>query len=535
MEGFNLEKNPRFKTPQEELDFLRKHLKEKEKALADNGIEANKEILSHEIISQYKEYEPKEVMHKDAIIQEKFADNLVLRLHPEPHDNKMEELLGVLLSKGISNTMVVLKKLNNPHIDDDFHRFLVQYLYTTHKIPGLKENTPIFKSLDMKLFEITLPDATDSEENKKPLKELLSAMEQFYAGMHSVGEGRNNINRNHFTLEIALSEGTDHFIFYTAVPTNKAELFEKQLLGIHLNAKISEVPDDYNIFSKESFVKASYAKLDSYEFYPIKTYDSFDHDPLNIILNIFTKLKKEGEGAAIQLTLCPEDDEIIKKYKITLMDVKDGMSVNMAGNTTKQIFGEIGNFVKHSFGLSNNKKEEKKVDEKIVENINEKIKSTIMSTNIRIITSAKTEIRAETILSNIESSFNQFTEAGRNGFKFYRPVKSSLATLIHDFSYRMFSDNYAIPLNLKELATVFHFPYGVVSSQLKQAKAGIASAPLDISNEGILLGVNNYRDVDTEIHINNEDRMRHMYVIGQTGTGKTTLLEKYDCSRHKEW
>ena len=67
----------------------------------------------------------------------------------------------------------------------------------------------------MKLFEITLLDVNDDESNKKSLKELLSSMEQFYAGMHSVGEGKENINRNHFTLEIALSEDSDHFVFYT--------------------------------------------------------------------------------------------------------------------------------------------------------------------------------------------------------------------------------------------------------------------------------------------------------------------------------
>ncbi len=88
----------------------------------------------------------------------------------------------------------------------------------------------------------------------------------------------------------------------------------------------------------------------------------------------------------------------------------------------------------------------------------------------------------------------------------------------------MFSQEYAMPLNLKELTTVFHFPYGVVSSQLKQAKSGIAGAPIEMGNEGIILGVNKYRGKDTEIHMTREDRMRHLYVIGQTGTGKTNLL-----------
>lgn len=525
MEGFSLNNAPKFKNPEEEINFLRAHILEKEKLLNEQGKEVNREHEAHNIINEYRKYEPEEVMHRSVAINKKEIDNIALRLHPEEHDNKMEELLGLLLDKGISNTLAIVEKMNNPHIDDDFHRFLVQYLSNTHKIPGLKENTPLFRSLDMKLFEISLPDMNDNEGNKKNLKELLSAMEQFYAGMHSVGEGRENLNRKHFTLEIALSEDDENFIFYTAIPTNKADLFEKQLFGVHPNAKFVEVPDDYNIFSETSVVLGSYAKLSHHDVYPIKLYDEFDHDPLNIILNIFTKLKKKGEGASIQLVICPEDDEIMKKYHIILSDVKDGMSVRTASSLTRQITKEFKAVASELFFGVSKKKDEKKVNDKAVENINLKMGSTIMATNIRIMVAAENKEKARQVLSELESSFNQFTEADRNSFNFVRPEGSSLSNLIHDFSYRMFSNEIAIPLNLKELSTIFHFPYGITSPQLKQARAGIAPAPIEMGGEGILLGINNYHGKDTQIHMSREDRMRHMYVIGQTGTGKTTILK----------
>ena len=524
MESFNLKDTPKFKSPEEELAFLRAHIAEREEALGQQGQEYSKEKLAHTVLSEYKKYKPTDVMHANSVLKEKDAHDLVLRLHPEPHDNKMEEMLGILLDKGISNALSIIGKMHNPHLDDDFHRFLVQYLYSTHKIPGLKESTPLFKSLDMKLFEITLPDPEDNEKEKKGLKELLSSMEQFYAGMHSVGEGRENFNRNHFTLEIALAEGSDSFIFYTAVPSIKAELFEKQLLGVHPHAKIVEAPDDYNIFSEGSTMAGSYAKLAHHEVFPIKLYDAIDHDPLNIILNVFTKLKKMGEGASIQFTVCPEDDDIIRKFHIMLGDVKEGMSVKDASSMTRQFAKGLGSLASELvFGAS--KEKEKKVNEEAVENIKEKLKSTIMATNIRIITSAQTKERAEQILGDIESSFNQFMESHRNGFDFVHPSGSDLMSLVHDFSYRTFSESYSMPLNLKELSTIFHFPYGIVSPQLKQAKAGIAPAPLEMGEEGVTLGVNSYRGKDTEIHFAQEDRMRHMYVIGQTGTGKTTIMK----------
>ncbi len=525
MEGLNLNNAQKFKTPQEELEFLRAHIAEKERALIDQGQEYSRENLAHDVISEYKKYEPEDVMHKSVTIPQPDVENFVLRLHPETHDNKMEEMLGILLSKGISSALSIVGKMHNPHLDDDFHRFLVQYLYSTHKIPGLKEGTPLFKSLDMKLFEITLPDPTDDEKDKKGLKELLSAMEQFYAGMHSVGEGRQNFNRNHFTLEIALSENSDHFIFYTAVPSNKADLFEKQLLGVHPNAKIMEAPDDYNIFADGSAIAGSYAKLAHNEVFPIKTYDTIEHDPLNIILNVFTKLKKSGEGASVQFTICPEDDDIIKKFHIMLGDVKEGMSVKTAGSLTRQFGKEIENIAGELF-FGSSKTKEKKVNDEAVEKITEKIKSTIMACNIRIVASAEDSNRAKQILSDLESSFNQFTEANRNGFDFKHVSGADLDKLIHEFSYRTFSQDYSMPLNLKELATIFHFPHGIGSSpQLKQARAGIAPAPMEMGVEGTILGVNSYRGKDTEIHFAPEDRMRHMYVIGQTGTGKTTIMK----------
>src|SRR3989344_1418258 len=339
MEGsnFNLENVPKFKSPEEEVAYLRAHIAEREKSLSGQGVEVNKKVLAHEAIREYKNIPHQDVMHQDAILKEVDSNELVLRLKPESHDNKMEELLGVLLSKGISAALNVVAKMRNPHVDDDFHRFLVQYLITTHKIPGLKESSPLFKSLNMKLFEITLPEPT--EENKKGLKELLSSMEQFYAGMHSVGEGRQNFGRSHFTLEIALSDKSDQFVFYTAVPSDKAELFEKQLMGVHTRAKIIEMPDDYNIFAENSEVAASCANLAKNEIYPIKMYDALDYDPLNIILNVFSKMKKDGEGASIQFTICPQDDDIIKKFNIIRDDLKSGMSVQDAGNITRQ-FGK---------------------------------------------------------------------------------------------------------------------------------------------------------------------------------------------------
>ena len=527
MESFEPIAMPKFKSPEEEIAFLRNEVAQKEKALTDAGKEANKEALAKETLSAYKEKTAKEVLHPTQRMPEKEQHALALRLTPETHDRIMEELLGVLLDKGIKNTLMVVEKMDNPHIDDDLHRFLVQYLQSTGKIPGLKESTELYNALDCKLFEVTLPEVTD--DKKKGLKELLTMMEQFYAGMHSVGMTRHNKEKNHFTIEIAISNNSEQFVVYAAIPVNRADLFEKQLLAIHPDAKIVEVVDDYNIFAdaKDTTVGA-YAYLEQEDIYPIKTYDSFDQDPLNAVLNSFSKLK--GEGAAIQFVMCPEGDKLVRHFQEVLDNLKEGYSVKNARSIWRQIGNEFLKAGKELvFGTEKNPKE-KKVNERAVEFVTEKLKSTMMSTNIRILASADTRERSSQIVDEIASSFNQFTEAGRNGINWSKVSGETLREFEHEFSFRLFNEDYAMPFNLKELATIFHFPYGINKmGQLKQAKAATAPAPLEMPNEvpqgGILLGYNEYRGGKKPIYMSREDRMRHFYVIGQTGTGKTVFLK----------
>jgi hypothetical protein len=269
---------------------------------------------------------------------------------------------------------------------------------------------------------------------------------------------------------------------------------------------------------------------------PIKTYDNIEHDPMNMILNVFSKLKTAGEGAAIQLVVAPAGDKFINEFHIILDDVKDGMSVKHAADNFykfNRAFIKVGKDLlfghkeKEPEGKNQDKymKGRRAVDEGAIEKIGNKIKSTIMKANIRVIASGETKERAEAILSEIKSSFNQFSEAASNSFVFEEAHGSASKQLFHDFSYRSFSRDNVLPLNLKELASVFHFPVGIGSQpQLKEAKAGIAPAPLEMKQEGIILGVNSYRGNDTEIHLAKEDRMRHFYVIGQTGTGKTNIM-----------
>ncbi|MBP9748059.1 MAG: type IV secretion system DNA-binding domain-containing protein [Candidatus Pacebacteria bacterium] len=535
MEPAFFKEMPKFKTPEEELSFLREHVKIREQELIEKGhFEHANENAARVVAEEYKKVPAQEAVHKDNLINKKEAEGIVLQLRPESHDGVMEELLGLMLVKGIRNALSVVEGMGNPHIDDDFHRILIQYLKTGQVVSDFKEGTPLYKSLHMTLFEVTLPPPHEEGDKAKGFKEFIGAMEQFYAGMNSIAEGKNNSAENYFTLEVALSEASDEVVVYAGIPNKHLSLFEKQVLAFYHNAKIKEVTDDYNIFNEHGGSAGAYAVLTERGVMPIKTYDNIDHDPMNTILNVFSHLKTKGEGAVIQLVVAPAGDKFINEFHAILDDVKDGTSVKHASDNLYKFRSAVMNVGKELiFGVKEKPVENKEssmkgrraVDEGAVEKIGNKIKSTIMKANIRVLASAETPDRARAILKEIESSFNQFSEAASNSIIFEEVSGSNLKKLFHDFSYRSFSSDKALPMNLKELASVFHFPVGIGSQpQLKEARAGIAPAPLEMGKEGIVLGVNSYRGKDTDIHLAREDRMRHFYVIGQTGTGKTNIM-----------
>ncbi len=450
---------------------------------------------------------------------------LALKLTPEVHDKKMEELMLLVHQHGIKNALSVVEKLGDTHVEDDFHRFLVQYVKSGFPVEGVKPETPLAKSLTKTLYEVIIPESQDGQQ--KGLKEILSGMEQFYAGMLSVSAG-DNPSEHSLILEIANSNGSEQSIFYVSVPDARKDLFEKQILSIFHDAVVTEKRDDHNIFNEGGVSLGSVAYSGGQAIFPFKTYESFDHDPLNIILNSFTKIKKDGEGACIQIIMTPATSKYFDLYTESLEKLRKGKTVSEAvapefsfQQEAKGIFSEI-------FGSK--KKENKEpgpVDTAAVERVQKKIATPIVSVSVRVAASAHEESRAKAILHELQSSFNQFNDPQGNMFKWNDVKEGNLAEFFRNFAFRIPVREEAIPMNLTELTTLVHFHTSALqgASQLKTTKAGVAPAPMDIAVEGTLIGTNNFRGEAKNIYITDEDRLRHIYTIGQTGTGKTTLLK----------
>jgi len=519
-----------FKNPDEEIAHLRKLIADREKALEGAGIKKDDLAPAREVIAEYKVAPPARTFAPEQTIKEEEVEKIVLKLAPETHDKQVSELVLLAKEKGIKNALSVVEKMQSFHLTDDFHRFIAEYLKEGFTVAGLNPKEKIAKGLNMALYEILIPESDGENNERKTLKELISGMEQFYAGLLSVSPlGKEG---NWVSLEIANANFSQEIVFYAAVPRDKKGLFEKQILSIFHNAKIEERPDDYNIFNEGGETVGAYATSSKNPIFPLKTYDQFDHDPLNVILSAFSKVNRDGEGAAIQLVWSPVGDRYNKKYKKALEEIQKGKPVAEAIDIPDSTAGEVFHSFRGLFSSSSKKEEEKlkapePVDQVTTEEIRKKIDSPIVRANLRLVASSNSKAEAEEILESLKSAFNQFQNTLGNSIKWYSASGGGLRRLVKDYAFRMFDESTAMPLNLREVTSLVHFQTTALSASegLRQTRAATAPAPLDLPETGLTLGVNVHRNMETTIKILEDDRLRHFYTVGQTGTGKSTLLK----------
>ena len=520
----NVGYSSKFKTPEEEIKFLRQEVLRHEERLKVEGAPIMRDAVIAEKIEEHKARTPSETLAYPLSIAEHEA--IILDLIPRGTDSRVEELLGLLEVKGLLNTLSVIENMHDAELEDDFHRVLIQYVKKNLPVEGLKEKGTLFQALHMTLFEVTLH--APEEKETKGLKELLSSMEQFYAGVIPKFNGKE---QPWLSFEIAVANDHREVVFYAAVPDTLTSLFEKQLLSIFPTAKIVEVKNDYNIFTDRGYVAGAFATLKENPVHRIKTYVEFDYDPLTIMLNAFSKVKEVGEGIALQFLVAAPPVDYIYRYKKALEDIEKGVPAKEALDIRETLTGEIGKdlggLFKSLVGNKGSKKEMGEAEIQAKEALKAKMETPVLSVGIRIVASAETAARAEQLLTELEATFHQFEVTTGNSVVFKRYHSSELPELSREFSFRLLKQREMFPLSLRELATVFHFPTESAKgiSELKQGTATTAPAPSDMGREGILLGVNRHRGEARDIYFKAEDRLRHFYIIGQTGTGKSTLLK----------
>jgi hypothetical protein len=282
-----------------------------------------------------------------------------------------------------------------------------------------------------------------------------------------------------------------------------------------------------NIFEWREVVRGEIMKLKKGYEYPIRTYQKLESDAMNGILSAFSKFG-EDESWVIQILLRPVDDdwqERIKKH-IRKAEQKHKWSHHLSWNPLYWVSLIFDLFTRDKIDDATDSSDTD-TDDPLDEDglMKEKVKKTGYATSIRIITTGNDEMGVYTELQNLISAFSQFASPAYNKFK---PVKrKSLFILIRHYIFRHFAWWQRAPImNSEELATLFHFPHSKYNKQpeIRWQRFKLVKAPTNIAKEGLYIGDNIFRGEKKPIFVKNEDRFRHFYVIGQTGTGKSSIL-----------
>ncbi len=531
-----------FSSAQEELEYLRAKVAGHEQVsshadgldLGNNTFETAR--AQKKAVREYAAEPTINVLTDSYAMGDYESAGVALGLEPESHDKQVDDLMALARDRGIKNALTVAQKIGSPHLEDDLHRVLVQYIAEGMPTGGLKNTTETWQALHMSLYEVSIPSSKSKEESDKAqeLEKLLGAMEQFYLGMVAMTKGDSGwlsgLKTNHkaFTVEIAVSEGSEEAVMYVSVPRSKNDLFERHLLSIFPDAVIEEQRNDYNIFNNDGETAAAVGHLERHGAYPLKSYKKFTHDPLNVVLSAFSKLQKHGEGAALQFVIGDDGAKANKQYKKIIDAIRKGESESVAIAKNSGFLSKTwANFKARARGEDED--ETNPVDQTALDLIVEKAAKRVVPVSIRAVTSAPTLPRAQDILENLTSTFNQFDEGQGNGMAWEALKGRKLGRFLSDFTMRIFGSSNKVHLSIEELTTMYHLTGQAVSTsrELKQNKAKHKPAPIEVgSSEGIILGKNKFGGSETVVHYATQDRMRHFYEIGQTGTGKSFLMKQ---------
>ena len=371
----------------------------------------------------------------------------------------------------------------------------------------------IKRSLQLRLLSIQLPQASlggDATKQQKNFKEEINISEQLLGILAGSAQGA--------TLEAAVHHIGDQIHFYVSVPEKFVPFVSRQIEGLFKDARVEEA-QEYNIFQPEGYTEALYLKQDAYYALPLRTYTESDSDTFSPILSTLSKIQEIGEGIAVQVIIQPIDSSYKKNILTALRNLKKG------GKFEDAVGGSIK--LKDFFGGAptspEGKEKEQNIDQEGIKMIEQKLSKPLVLVNYRILISATTQMQVDALRESIVGSFKQFEAPLRNKLKIIR-VKNT-HKIAYQFSFRQFDAHQAIVLNTEELVSMFHLPTSsTLASKIKWMRSKEAAPPAQLPHEGVRIGESSYRGDLKPVYVTDEDRRRHIYIIGQTGTGKSALM-----------
>lgn len=400
----------------------------------------------------------------------------------------------------------------------------------------LREAKNYERGLKMISMYIHIPPSSDDLEGngrdeRDVIEEVLSQAQVMYniiASTATKGFKSKVYGQRHLSLEIVAHEGLVHY--YAVVPTVLIDVVRQAISAAYPSARLEEV-EERNIFNQAGKLSGTIGgefTLKKNFVYPIATYQESKRDAARALLNALSAAKRE-DGIAVQLLLRPATEGWMKNSIAAANKIKKDKGQKKSG-----FGGAIGpkDLMEalwkppESGDVKPEDKQLSSLEQSLVEAIEEKTRHPGYEVLIRVVVSSNTASQSQALLKNVVAAFSLFDSTTNNGFRF--SVAKDIEELVTAYIFRFFPQTITQNvLNSVELATLFHLPdqNSIPTSQVQRQMAKQVDGPTEVMDEGFLLGYNEFRGIKKQIRLSTNDRRRHTYMIGQTGTGKSKLLE----------
>ena len=376
------------------------------------------------------------------------------------------------------------------------------------------------------------PENSSTDDTINRVREEIAVSETLFSAVAGLKKEKGIISwlrgrNDHVAFEIVVKD--NKISFYIIVPDKIKGFIEQQVHAQYPHAEITEEAD-YNPFKPQSHIVGAYMWLKHKSAFPLKTYKKLDSDPLVALLNPLSKIG-EDEGDIIQFIVRPASSHWRKEGVHIIRDIKKGEkfeAVAKRGEFRRAISG----WTKYVF--PKNKKNEPmmeqkyqltQMEEEMVKNMEEKISRGGVEATIRLVSSANSKEKAVLNLENILNAFSQYN-LYRYGNTLGAVVPRRPNHLIRDYIYRTMKENHYMVFNTEEMASFWHLPVpNTETPNINWLGARKAPPPTNMPKDGITLGRAVYRGEETVVKMKREDRRRHLYTVGKSGSGKSVFIQ----------
>ncbi len=405
----------------------------------------------------------------------------------------------------------------------------------------LKEKEIAVKAEQLRFLQIKIPirswkEQGNADDHLQNMKQNIDIMNQVVKNFYAI-QGKDKADKrlqNYVSMEIIAEKETIKFIL--GVPQEYIITIEKNISSFYAGAVVDVIEQPKILDAGKMYWGGtfSYTKADPY---PIKMYDSFEADPMESILSAFSRVDSD-EKLCFQMLIAPVEEKAQSAMRKKVEDIKDGKKKETVGSFIKSLFTGIVSGAKGKDDKG--EKKSSKFSGQQQGDLDKKTEDELFDVYIRALAISPDKNRIDVILNDLSRSLSQYNYVGLNGIKFSKAKGDDLKKFFESFILRTFDKNEWLLSfakkqlwNIKEITSLYHFPHSRFnkSPRLKWQMYKVIAAPDNLPHEWLLLGHNLYAGIKKEIRVPFKDRLRHFYIIGQTGTGKSSaqvLMAKQD-------